>query len=259
MGHVGLRTFPKTRFWDQVVELLEDGAPADEIAAASVRAADGALGKAVSDPALRETVWLLTQLPGAAHDTNYVSALRALGIKARTAPSLMSLLAGFGEAVDIEARRSGSRTDLGEMARLAAATSLTKSVTPDLRSVFGTTAADVQAALAKLATPDQFARLSRTFFADLIDRSLEYYLSRAYADHVGPGEAFPSSHSLEEFRRALAVHCYEAALVVEHYSADWYAKTILEGRITREEAEKFGRRAFGKLRAELRHRSRADG
>ena len=52
MGHVRLKTLPRTRQWEQVIELLEDGASVEGIAAASADAADGALGAAVFDPGL---------------------------------------------------------------------------------------------------------------------------------------------------------------------------------------------------------------
>lgn len=259
MGHVRLKTFPNGRSWRQVVELLDEGAPVAEIAAASARAADGALSKAASDPAFRRVVWLLTQLPAAARDPNYVGALNSLGLHTDVAPSLMRLLAGFERAVDIEARRSGGRTDLGEMAQLAAAASLTRGIAPDLPSMFETTATDVQSAIGKLGSRDRFARLSRNFFADLLQRSLEYYLSRAYAGHVGPGEAFASIDDQAEFRRALEVHCHDAALIVERYAAEWFSKINFEGGITPAKAEDFAQTAFRKIRAELSHRSRTDG
>ena len=259
MGHVRLKTLPKTRYWGQVVELLDEGATVTEIATASARAADKALSNAASDPALRHVVWLLTQLPAAARDPNFVDSLNTLGIHTRAAPSLMGLLAGFERAVDIEARRSGGRTDLGEMAQLAAAASLTRGIAPDLPSLFGTTAADVQSAIAKLGSRDRFASLSRNFFANLIQRSLEYYLSRAYASHVGPGEAFASINDQAEFRRALEVHCHETALIVERYAGEWFSKSNFEGGITPAKAEEFARTAFRKIRAELSHRSRTDG
>lgn len=203
--------------------------------------------------------WLLIQLPAAARNPNYVGALNSLGIRTDVAPSFMRLLAGFERAVDVEARRTGGRTDLGEMAQLAAAASLARGIAPDLPSMFGTTAADVQSAIAKLGSRDQFARLSRDFFAELIQRSLEYYLSRAYANHVGPGEAFASIDEQAEFRRELDLHCHETALIVERYAAEWYQKANFEGGIAPANAEDFARTAFRKIRSELSHRGQSDG
>ena len=259
MGHVRLKKLPKSQWWDQVVELLDDGGSVDELATATAQAMDRALAGANRDPALTHVALLLASLPGAAREADYIGALSALGINAAAAPSLLDTLAGFERAVDREARRSGGRTDLGEIAQVAAASSLTKIVVPDLPSLFGTTAGDVQAALAKLDTPDRFARLSRTFFADLMFRSLEYYLSRAYAQNIGPRETFASLAAQEVFRSALAEHCYQTALIVETYSADWFSKAKFEGGFSVKNVEVFTRTALGKLRAELRHRDRSDG
>lgn len=259
MGHVRLKTLPKSLWWDQVVELLDDGSTVDEIAPASALAMDEALGSAIRDPALTQAALLLASLPGAARQADFASACRAIGINAGAEPSLLDTLAGFERAVDREARMRGGRTDLGEIAQLAAASSLTRCVTPDLPSLFGTTPRDVKAALAKLDTPERFAKLSRTFFADLMQRSLEYYLSRTYAQHIGPSESFASLAEQDVFRSALSAHCYEAALIVEEYSANWYSKTKFEGGFSRQSAAKFTRTALGKLRKELKHRSRSDG
>ena len=259
MGHVRLKTLPRTRQWEQVVELLEDGAPVEGIAAASADAADGALGAAALDPALAHIVWLLTQVPAAARNGSYVRSLNSLGIETASAPSLLGLLAGLDHAVDVQAQQARARTDLGEMARLAAATTLTNAVGPELPSLFGTTAADVRAAIAKLGTRDKFAKLSRTFFADLIRRSLEYYLSRTYADHIGPADRFATVSDKETFRKALEVHCFETALVVEEYSRSWFSKHKFASDISKEESGRFARRAFGKIRKELRRRRQTDG
>lgn len=259
MGHIRLKKLPRTQFWDQVVELLDDGGSVEELATATARAMDRALVGASRDPALNQAVLLLASLPGAARQPDYIAALRALGVNAGAAPSLLDTLSGFERAVDREARRDGGRTDLGEIVQLAAASSLTKIVTPDLPSLFGPTARDVQTALARLDTPDRFARLSRTFFSDLMRRSLEYYLSRAYAQHIGARETFTSLAGQEAFRDALAAHCYEAALIIQKYSAEWFSKAKYEGGISPESAAVFARKALAKLRRELRHRSRSDG
>jgi hypothetical protein len=259
VGHQRLKRLPRSLWWDQVVELLGDGGSVEEIAAASARAIDDALANASRDPALTEAVLLLASLPGAARQEDFARALRTIGISARAEPSLLDALAGFEQAVDREARLRGGRTDLGEIAQLAAAHSLSETIVPTLPALFGTTAADVQAALARLDTPDRFARLSRAFFADLIHRSLEYYLSRTYAKHIGPVETFRTLAEQETFRNALAVHCYESALIVEQYAGDWFSKAKHEGGITRARVSVLARTSLQKLRKELSHRSRSDG
>ena len=164
MGHQRLKRLPKSLWWDQVVELLDDGGSVDEVAAASALAIDDALVSASRDPALTEIVLLLATLPGAARQTDYSRALRNIGIIAGAELSLLDTLAAFEQAVDREARLRGGRTDLGEIAQLAAARSLSETITPALPALLGTTPADVQSEIARLDTPNRFARLSR--FAD---------------------------------------------------------------------------------------------
>jgi hypothetical protein len=259
MGHQRLKKLPRSRWWDQVVELLDDGGSAVEIAGATARAIDAALALAARDPALTEAVLLLATVPGAARQPDYVRALGNLGVSAGASPSVVSLLAGVDRAIDREARMRGNRTDLGEMAQLAAASSLANALTPDLPKLFGTTPEDVRGALAKLDTPDRFAKLSRAFFADLMQRSLEYYLSRTYARFIGPGQSFASLAAHEDFRTALSEHCYETALILEQYSADWFSKSKFKGGITRQRATVLSRTALSKLRQELSLRNRPDG
>ena len=259
VGHQRLKNIPKTLRWRQVVELLDDGGSVGEIATLSAQAIDKALSRATRDPALTEVVYLLALLPGAARQHDTVRALGGIGIDAGSEPSLLDILAGLERAVDREARMRGGRTDLGEIAQLAAANSITTLIAPTLPGLFSTTATDVRSALARLDTPDQFARLSRTFFSELVQRSLNYYLSREYAKHLGRGEAFATLADQETFRDALSVHCYQTALIVERYSADWFSKAKFEGGITRARASTLARAALSKLRKELSHRSDPDG
>jgi len=123
MGHVRLGSLPKTRKWQQVIDLLGGDADVGEIAAASSDAAENSLARrAANDPAFLHSFWLLTQIPLAVRTENFEAELRQLGLNVGNAPSLMEVLSAFGEAVDRHARETGAgqRTDFGEMARMAA-------------------------------------------------------------------------------------------------------------------------------------------
>jgi hypothetical protein len=117
MGHVRLGRLPQTRKWQHVVGLLGASAPIDEVAAASAFAAESALRDAIADPALTQTVWLLTQLPLAARSANFEAALRGLGLQIGAEPALLDLVGAVSEAVDRHAAYVGGRTDLGELAQ----------------------------------------------------------------------------------------------------------------------------------------------
>lgn len=259
MGHVRLGTLPKSRKWRQVVELLVEGAGAAEIAAASTDAAEHALRIAAKDPALVRAFWLLTQIPLAARTADFPAALQRLDLPVKGDPTLMEVVGAFAEAIDRHARRSGGRTDLGEMAQLSAAEALSTIAARDLPALFGPSPGDVKLAIGKLASTKQFGILAREFFTRLTKRHLDYYLSREMPDHVGAGARFSAIADHSAFDAALDLHCREASRIVQEFSGSWFSKKNFEDSLTPDEAGRFAYVAFKKLRDELRQRRDDDG
>jgi hypothetical protein len=245
---------PATRKWQQVVALLSRDAGTEDIAAASAEAAEVSLEHARQDPALRQSFWLLTQIPLAARSPDYPESLRSLGVGVRDTPSLLETIGAFSAAVDRHVDSSGTRTDLGELAQHTAAESLAAMAGSDLPSLFGPTPEDARLALGKLAAPDRFAKLARDFFARLTQRHLDYYLSRALSNYVGPGHSIGSIDGHTAFNAALEQHCREAARIVEAFAGGWYSKTNFEGGVTPEKARAFIFVALRKIGQELRKR-----
>ena len=64
MGHVLLGDLPRTRKWSQVVALIEGGAGTDQVATATINAAERGLGFAARDKGVVEAAWLLALRPG---------------------------------------------------------------------------------------------------------------------------------------------------------------------------------------------------
>ena len=257
MGHVRLKRLPASRKWGQVVELLvRGGATVADLAGASADAADTALQSAQRDPALTHSLWLLTQLPLAARSPDFVAATRALNIRISDG-SLVDVVAAFSNAVDDATSRLSGRTDLGEMARLAAAETLSSVVGADLPALFGSTPPDVRLALGKLAAPDRFAVLARDFFARLTQKHLDYYLSRTLSAHVGPGKPIATVADHSAFNAALEQHCREAARIVQAFAGGWFSKTNFRGGITPAKTRAFIAVALSKITAELRQRRAA--
>jgi hypothetical protein len=247
-----------TRSWKRVVELLEAGQDPWAIASAAQVAAEGGLKEIKRDPALIHALWLLTQLPGAARAEDYAAALRGHGLAVSDAPSLMELVGAFSDAVDARVRADGGRTDLGEMAQLSAAETLTTVVGDRLPSLFGTTPADVQRELAALGTSKQFGGLLQDFFARLTYRHLAYYLNRVAPDQVSGNGRFQDITEHQSFNDALRQHCREASRIVEDFAGGWYSKTGWDHRetgITQADVGAFAHVAVKKVGAELRRRS----
>jgi hypothetical protein len=245
MGHIRLGNLPRTRKWQQVVALLDSGAATDQVAAATLDASKRGLEEAARDPALAYSFWLLTQLPLCARKSDYSEELRRLGISVASDPGLLDLVGAFTDSVDAHVRRTGGRTDLGEMAQMGAAESLTSTLRQQTTSLFGTTPEDVQRELAKLATPKNFSLLARDFFSRLSERYLTYFLSRQLSNQ------YRSVEENRQFREALSLHCQQASKIVEQFAGGWYSKTNYEGGITPRKAANFIQVALKKVRAEL--------
>ena len=165
MGHVRLGTLPRTRNWIQVLDLVGGGAGAPDVAAATMNAAQRGLDAAAQDKGLVYTVWLLTQVPLAARSADFEGRLRKLGLDVSGSPSLLEVSGAFADAVDAHLRRTGGRTDLGEMAQMAASEALTVLGTPANGNLFDTAAPSAKEALEAFTTTKQFGSLAREFFA----------------------------------------------------------------------------------------------
>jgi hypothetical protein len=182
-----------------------------------------------------------------------------LGFDAGAEQSVLRLVAGFSSAVDRNVVGRTGRTDLGELARQAAVESLSSLVGVGARSLFDSTASELQVELGRFATRNGFAHLAHDFFARLTQKTLEYYIGRELPNHVGPGNPISSLHRQIEFRGALEKHCREAALIVEQFAGGWYSKSNFKRTLTPDSAQAFADYALKKMRDELRARRAVDG
>ena len=251
MGHIRLGVLPRTRKWEQVVELINGNGDAARIAAAAMDAASNGFKEAAEDEGLGRALWLLTQLPLAARDSDYLARLEAIGVSVDGVPGVIELVGAFTDAVDAQMRQAGGRTDLGEMAQMAAAETLAKVLGERSRGLFGTTPPDVQRELGALATTKQFGTLAREFFARLTRRYLTFFLSRELSNHVGGERRFAGIAEHAEFDAAIDLHCRQASRIVEEFAGSWFSKTNWEQGLTPENVRGFAWVALKKLRAEL--------
>ena len=255
MGHIRLGVLPRTRRWEQVVGQLRAGADVEDIAAGAAKAAEAALAAAADDPTFLHAFWLLTQIPLAARGRAFLKDLRALGVEAPDSPSLMDVTSAFGAAIDRHARVHGGRSDLGEMAQMAAIESLTALVGSSLPSLFGSELAEVQREIGRFAGGERFSRLARDYFARLTQRTLGYYLSRELSNHIGKAERFATDGDRARFDNSLEQHCREASRIIAEFAGGWYGKHVYQGEgLTEDSVRRFAPVAFKKIRSELRKR-----
>lgn len=251
MGHVRLGRLPKNAQWNEVVRLLAEGAGVDAIARASAKAAQDGFDAARNDAGLLETFYLLTILPSAARDSSYADALRE-DLDLDATPSLLTLASRFASAVDDRMAEERTRSDIGEMAVLAAVQTIVEVVGNELPQLFEPEPRDLERALATFATERRFGVLARGFFTRFTERYLRFYLDRAIASHVGPHRRLPTASDRQRFDDALRRHCFETARIVETFAGEWMSKHRWQGGITREKARGFIGHAFTKLGTDLR-------
>ena len=257
MGHQRLGTLPRSRLWGDVVELINNRANVEEVAAATSLAAEQGMIDASQDAAVQHAFFLLAKIPLAARERDFEAALRGLGIPIQNGPMLTDIVCGLMEAIDARTTQMGSRSDYGEIAQLSAAEALYAVIERETRDLFGVDAVATKSAIAGFATVKQFAVLARDFFARLTRRHINYYLSRELSKHVGPGRRFIGVRQHRLFEDALDIHCREATRVIKEYSGEWLSKHNYEGGIDPAKAGRFVSYASKKIRAELRHRRNA--
>jgi hypothetical protein len=261
MGHIRLGDLPRTRKWSQVVGLIEGGAGTAQIATATINAAEKAFGIAAKDKGVVETIWLLTKLPRAARSEDFAQALRDCGLSVNDSPDLMGIVGAVADAIDARMPNCKGRSDIGEMAQMAAAETLTEVIGARTKSLFGITPDDVRQAFSQLATNKQFSIFAKDFFARFTHKCMNSFLSRALSHHVGEGQRFTTLSQQGEFTKALETHCREAARIVEEFSGGWFSKKNWEtgGAISREDIAAFTGYAMAKLVSELKQGARSDG
>jgi hypothetical protein len=259
MGHNRLGTLPDTVPWRRVVGVLSEGGDVAAVATTTSQAAQVGLNLAEEDEGLKHTFWLLSQVVLAARQDDFRTALKDIGVVVPNEPTALNIVAGITDAIDNHLRKTHSRTDIGEMAQMAAAEAVTSTLSGRLTNLFGTTHVEVQNAVRGCSTNVGFAGLAHDFFARFTQRFLTYHLSRELANHVGEGKRFASPGEHTEFIDQLGEHCRQAALIVKQFAGDWCSKTNFEGGITPTKAKNFLHVALDKLRRELQVREERGG
>jgi hypothetical protein len=261
MGHQRLGEIPKSRKWTAVVAAVSgtgtaSGSAADlsqavaQISELTLDAAGAGLLRAIDDPGLRYTFYLLTQVVLAAREPDWQQRLDALGIHTSDDSTVFDFTAEVHDAVDRYLASHGRATDVSEMAQQGAGQAIAELVGPNAKTLFGSGAAELNDAVRKLSTKAGFARLGQRFFGCFMGRFLNFYLSRVTAGQVG-GRRLQQVGELSQFNAALDRHCSQSAQIVHDFCGEWYSKTEFQHGIDLENTSRFMAVALKKLQAEL--------
>jgi hypothetical protein len=255
MGHIRLGTLQRSKKWRDVIGLLDSDADIESIAEAAARASEVDLKRASDDPFFQYVTQLLVRLPLLARAPGFEAEMMGLGLPTSSLDSVTGLLSGLNQAISHQAFEQGHPSDAGELARAALLESLSVQLRGKLPTLFEPTPQEVRKALASFAGGKEFSGLARDFFARLSYRSLDYYLSRELADHIGAGKRFAHDAGRSAFEAALRQHIFEASKIVESFAGGWYGKTVWkEKSLNQDKINEFTRFAFKKMRTELGRR-----
>lgn len=254
MGHIRLGRLPKSQSWQAMVALL--AAPRVDpgvVAAATSRAAGQRLDALADDASLAYCFWLLTRLASAARRPDFGDALGDLGLAVRPSDSVIGFVAQVNDRVRDEVERHPESGPFGELASLSLRRALTETVGTEGRSLFGSSAEDLERAFRRHATPDSFGIVAHRFFGDFLARTLRFYVDKELALHLGAGGGLADIARGESFIEDLDRHARQSARIVERFASDWFSKHDWEagGAIGRDEAQGFVAVALAKLRGEL--------
>ena len=260
MGHVRLGRLPKTRTWQEVIDLIAKGANVERIAEAVMRASEKALSTVQGDVGFQEAVHLMTQLAIAASKPDPAAHLSSVGLFIPKDASVAAVALAVSEAMDNSLDGSGRRSDFGEMAQLSLVKAVTQHLKSQLPTLLATTGEDVHAAIHNLRKQKAFGELARGFFANMTNAYMGYFLSKTLSTHIGEGQRFATTNQVALFEAAMKTHCEEASVIVGDFSAKWFSKHRFEegGDISRASAGGFGWFALEKMRLESRARSQND-
>jgi hypothetical protein len=287
MGTHLLQGMVRTAKYKRVVALLGDSAgrpgttgvsagSLEQVADATMSASLLGLEIAKADRGLHYCLYLLIQVTRAAAGDNVFAAglegvgispvLQAVGLpdapfrsdSEATSYSVFELTAGFAAAIDRQIRRMQGRTDLSELAQLAATESLSALCGDDSKTLFGTTEATVRRSLQRFSTDRGFARLAHDFFARLTRRYLEYHLTRELSNHVGARRRFSNVDEHNEFLQRLDRHCRTATSILKPFAEGWYGIHNFRDDLTLEKTGGFAAHALDKVREALRYQEGLD-
>lgn len=261
MGHQRLGDIPKTQKWQNVVAkvagggLGAQGAPLQpdvlqEIASETLTAAEGGLLKAIDDPGLRYTFYLLTQIVLAARDPEWLARLESLGIRLSEDSSLFDLTSEVQGVIDDHFSSKGGSTDISEIAQQAAGEALARLAGPRAVTLFGAGSDELRDAVKELSTKAGFSRLGQRFFSGFMSRFLNFYISRITASQSAEPR-IQQSGDLTQFNEALDTHCFQSARIVHDFCGEWYSKTEFQQGIDLGNTSGFMAVALKKLKNEF--------
>jgi hypothetical protein len=259
------------------------------VAKATLDAAAAGIERAKDDEGLGYCVHLLVTVARAGRSEDFLDLLSEAGIvdpllgglpdvrmsvataEATKQLTVWELVCGVSDAADRYLRGTRARSDIADMAQLAACECLDASCGAASRSLFdgaggggdngewGDKAmASLRPALRAISTETGFAALMHDFIARFTGRFLQYHLSRELSNHVGEGRRFATIEEHNGFLEGLDRHCRMSARIIEKFAGVWYSKHDWKKDHSLAQAKGFASHALEKVRMALEYQEGRD-
>lgn len=263
MGHVRLGKLPRSKKWREVVGLIAAGADVSQVAGATLKAAEEAFDyvNVNEDEGFNQAAWIMVQLGMAAKADDPLEHLKEHGIDLTGQTSVVGIQTAISNAMDDHLEHHGGQGDLSDLAQRALIDAVSARIRPHFEGrLFAVTPEDVRGVLSEFRKQGEFSQLSKQFFASLLNRCMDYFLSQTLSSQIGEGQRFPSTNEKSQFDKELTTHCQEASKIVEEYSGDWFSKHRYEeaGDISRESVKGFASFGMKKMTDELKAGAKHD-
>ncbi len=235
-----------------------NGESVAKVADATMDAAGTAMLHVEKDVGFRESAFFLIQLALASSQPDPKTYLSEIGVEISGSTSMADVAVNLSEEMDRRIDATRKRTDFGEMAQHALVSTVTEHVRLELLPLLQPSGEDVGAAFRSLGKMKVFGAVARQFCARLTDATLNYFLSKTLATHIGEGQRFATTNQVSQFEANMRKHCEEASEIMEQFAAEWFSKRRFteKSKISRESAERFGWFGMQKMRLELEVRAK---
>ncbi|MCK4784742.1 MAG: hypothetical protein KAV87_13400 [Desulfobacteraceae bacterium] len=252
MGDDRLWILPRTHRWNKVVELIATGGSLEQIADASLAAAETGLRHVPADISFTRTLTDIFKFIQAARSKEFERVLMRNGFAVPADRSLFGLISSLKHKIDTDLTEGCARSDLSEIAQNSFTETLTRVTSQETVSLFEATSENVQAALRKQLSGVRFKGFMHEFFTTFTRRYLSYYLSRELPIHVGPGSRFETIKEHDEFGKAFDLYIRQTIRIADEFTPAWFEKAEWKGDLTHKSVSGYAHVAFRKIAGEFR-------
>ncbi len=259
MGHLRLGRLPRSQRWDKVLQLLDSGAPIDEVARETFWAAYTGLGKVPVDAGFTQTLTTIFRFVDALQSKNPTTALRQSGFDVGQDASLFDYIGSFQERATRAAIDVRAHSDLAYMAQESFTRVLMESAGSSLQTLFGLESGDAGKSLKTSLSGQNLGRTMHEFFVGFTQKYLSYYLGRATPARVGISKSLANIDKHSEFGKSFDLFVRQTVRITDEFSPGWFGKARWEDRLTHMEVSKFAHTAFKKIQSEFKRGAQKNG